>query len=255
MNEFWDSLSDNKSIFYGKISINEYDILKKIMQSDEKINRDITLKEKTEVIELFNKFNIRQEPELKMWFEQGENYNSNIFGAILKTEKFTPIYNDIRGDRIDTFSWEVEINRAYLLSYSDPRFLAIIGYRRDFDVLVDRVQQIIKSSSQRLNSQSLVGITWTIDEIERLADRYNINMTQVYAKKVRDRSDTLTAASYKAQDVRNVDLYNEIRSFITNVRLLFEEGEIEMDMVGKVRTLKHTTDKEKMEILGKYYRK
>ncbi|MBD3189165.1 MAG: hypothetical protein GF308_00900 [Candidatus Heimdallarchaeota archaeon] len=69
------------------------------------------------------------------------------------------------------------------------------------------------------------------------------------------RSDTLTAANFKAQDVRNVELYDEIKPFITNVRILFEEGPIEMDLVGKIRTLKYTTDQEKMEILQKYFEK
>ncbi|MBD3189164.1 MAG: hypothetical protein GF308_00895 [Candidatus Heimdallarchaeota archaeon] len=183
MNSYWESNSDNKSIFYGKISENEYEILKRIMQSNEKINRKITKEEKDEISRFFNKYGIRKEVNLKMWFEFGRNYNPKIFGAVLKAEKFTPIKNNIRGEEVETFKWEEEINRAYLLSSNtDLQYLAIVGYRRDFDVLVDKVLEIISSSSQGLISHTLTGMTWTINEIEVLADRFNVNITQVYAK-------------------------------------------------------------------------
>jgi len=259
MNINWEKEKDNKSIFYSKITNDEYKILISIMESNDKFNRKLTSHEINYLKEIFKENNIKQNPQLKMWFDETDTYSSkyyrNIFGATLKTENFTMFNNNVRGKIIDSFKWDIEINRAYLISNSEPKYLAIIGYRRDFDIIIDKVQQLMSTKNLLNISKSLRGISWTLDEIENLADTNNVNIIAVDAKNVSGRSDTLSAANFKAQDVRNVDLYKEIRPYISNVRILFEEGTIEMDLVGKIRTVKHTTDNEKMDILGKYFRK
>ena len=240
---------DRKSVYVIKLYPGQEELIRELLSSEKKMKREIPREKEEKLKKFFSRLKIPdQDPALYIRFRYPEvadeafrEWQLSVFGATIEVEEFDTPQLFIRGKKIELEEWRVIHDRLYVVK-KNPVYLFVIGEKSHFKSVINEFRKVSQI-------EELDPITWTIEQVEKLADRdRGRTLVKVNAPEIRDRRDGLNGAMLKSnEDIRDADWYPDVRNHIEHVVVHIDGYRVEIGLKdGKLRSYSNMSDREKI---------